>query len=52
MTSQQKNQLLKDQSERYVEFLTNLVNVAQIMKKEFYIIIPHDEENNESVSSK
>lgn len=52
MTSQQKNQLLKDQSERYVEFLTNLINVAQIMKKEFYIIIPHDEENNESVSSK
>jgi len=49
-TAGQKNPLLKDQSERYIEFLTNLVNVAQIMKKEFYIIIPHDEVDNQSVS--
>lgn len=52
LTASQKNPLLKDQSERYIEFLTNLVNVAQIMKKEFYIIIPHDEVNDESVSPK
>lgn len=50
MTAGQKNPLLKDQSERYIEFLTNLVNVAQIMKKEFYIIIPHDEVDNKSVA--
>lgn len=52
ITAGQKNPLLKDQSERYIEFLTNLVNVAQIMKKEFYVIIPHDEVDNQSVSPK
>jgi type IV secretory pathway VirB4 component len=51
-TAGQTNPLLRDQSERYIEFLTNLVNVAQIMKKEFYIIIPHDEVNDQSVSPK
>ncbi len=50
ITAGQKNLLLKDQSERYIEFLTNLVNVAQIMKKEFYVIIPHDEVDNQSVA--
>jgi type IV secretory pathway VirB4 component len=50
ITAGQKNPLLKDQSERYIEFLTNLVNVAQIMKKEFYVIIPHDEVDNQSVA--
>lgn len=50
ITAGQKNALLKDQSERYIEFLTNLVNVAQIMKKEFYIIVPHDEVDNQSVN--
>ncbi len=50
LTAGQKNPLLKDQSERYIEFLTNLVNVAQIMKKEFYVIIPHDELDNQSVA--
>jgi len=52
LTAGQANTLLKEQSERYIEFLTNLVNVAQIMKKEFYIIIPHDETDNQSVSPK
>ena len=52
LTAGQTNPLLKDQSERYVEFLTNLVNVAQIMKKEFYVIIPHDEVDNQSVTPK
>jgi len=52
LTAGQHNKLLKEQSERYIEFLTNLVNVAQIMKKEFYVIIPFDEVDNQSVSSK
>jgi len=52
LTAGQQNKLLKEQSERYIEFLTNLVNVAQIMKKEFYIIIPFDEVDNQSVSPK
>jgi type IV secretory pathway VirB4 component len=50
ITAGQKNPLLRDQAERYIEFLTNLVNVAQIMKKEFYVIIPHDEVENQSVA--
>lgn len=45
----QSNTLLQEQTYKYVDFLTNLVDLAQIMKKEFYIIIPHDMENNESV---
>jgi len=52
LTAGQQNKLLKEQSERYIEFLTNLVNVAQIMKKEFYVIIPYDEVDNQSVSPK
>ncbi len=52
LTAGQQNHLLKEQSERYIEFLTNLVNVAQIMKKEFYVIIPHDEVDNQSISPK
>lgn len=47
-----KNPLLKEQSERYIEFLVNLINVAQIMKKEFYVVIPHDEVDDKSVSPK
>ncbi len=52
LTAGQQNKLLREQSERYIEFLTNLVNVAQIMKKEFYVIIPFDEVDNQSVSPK
>jgi len=51
IASNQGNQLLKEQTVRYVEFLTNLVDMAQIMKKEFYIIVPHDETNDASVRS-
>jgi hypothetical protein len=45
----QPNPLLQEQTYKYVDFLTNLVDLAQIMKKEFYIIVPNDNENNESV---
>lgn len=45
----QTNSLLQEQTYKYVDFLTNLVDLAQIMKKEFYIIVPYDMENNESV---
>ena len=33
----------------YIEYLRKLVEVAQIMKKEFYIIVPFDENENKSV---
>jgi hypothetical protein len=45
----QQNSLLQEQTYRYIDFLTNLIDLAQIMKKEFFIIVPFDFENNESV---
>lgn len=45
----QQNSLLQEQTYRYIDFLTNLIDLAQIMKKEFYIVVPFDFENNESV---
>lgn len=45
----QKNQLLQEQTYEYVAYLNKLVEVAQIMKKEFYIIIPYDSEWERSV---
>lgn len=45
----QKNSLLQNQTYEYIEYLRKLIEVAQIMKKEFYIILPFDEEDNKSV---
>ena len=45
----QTNTLLQEQTYRYIDFLTNLIDLAQIMKKEFFIVVPYDFENNESV---
>jgi hypothetical protein len=45
----QSNSLLQEQTYKYIDFLMNLVDLAQIMKKEFYIVVPYDYENNESV---
>lgn len=45
----QKNPLLQNQTYEYIEYLKKLVEVAQIMKKEFYIVIPFDMEDNRSV---
>ena len=45
----QPNPLLQEQTYKYVDFLTNLVDLAQIMKKEFYIIVPFDQEADASV---
>ena len=39
----QQNALLQTQTLKYIEFLKNLVEYAQIMRKEFYIVIPFDE---------
>jgi len=38
----QTNQLLQNQTYEYIEYLRKLIEVAQIMKKEFYLIIPFD----------
>lgn len=45
----QKNPLLQNQTYEYIEYLRKLIEVAQIMKKEFYIILPFDENENKSV---
>lgn len=47
--NKQTNQLLKEQTFEYVSYLNKLVEVAQIMKKEFYLIIPYDLEEERSV---
>lgn len=45
----QQNPLLQEQTLKYIDFLKNLVDYAQIMRKEFYIIVPFDYEQNASV---
>lgn len=45
----QKNPLLQNQTYEYIEYLKKLIEVAQIMKKEFYIIVPYDQVENSSV---
>jgi len=39
----QDNPLLQNQTYEYIEYLKKLIEVAQIMKKEFFIVIPFDE---------
>lgn len=46
---QQKNELLQNQTYEYIEYLKKLIEVAQIMKKDFYIVIPFDNDENRSV---
>lgn len=36
------NELLRLQTEDYIDFVKQLINVANIMKKNFYIVIPYD----------
>jgi len=38
----QTNQLLKDQTLEYADFVKKLVEYTDIMQKEFYVIIPYD----------
>jgi hypothetical protein len=45
----QTNSLLQEQTYKYIDFLINLVDLAQIMKKDFYIIVPFDSDENKSV---
>lgn len=45
----QKNELLQNQTYEYIEYLKKLVEVAQIMRKDFYIVVPFDEVENNSV---
>jgi len=40
--TQQTNDLMRTQTQDYVGFIRNLIGVANIMSKTFYIIIPYD----------
>ncbi len=45
----QTNPLLQEQTYRYIDFLSNLVDMAQIMRKDFYIVVPYDTDLERSV---
>jgi hypothetical protein len=45
----QQNPLLQEQTYRYIDFLSNLVDMAQIMRKDFYIVVPYDTDMERSV---
>ncbi len=45
----QKNSLLQKQTYEYIDYLNKLIEFAQIMKKDFYIIVPYDYEENKTV---
>lgn len=45
----QTNTLLQNQTYEYIEYLKKLIEVAQIMRKDFYIVIPYDDNENKSV---
>ncbi len=47
----QKNELLQNQTYEYIEYLKKLVEVAQIMKKDFYVVVPFDQEEDQSVKA-
>ena len=38
----QTSELIKMQTEDYVDFISQLINLANIMKKTFYVVIPYD----------
>lgn len=44
MAKDQQNELLKNQTESYVRFVEKVVEVADIMTKRFYVVVPLDEE--------
>lgn len=45
----QTNPLLQNQTYEYIEYLKKLIEIAQIMKKDFYIIVAVDNEEDKSV---
>lgn len=42
LAEKQENTLLKEQTEAYGSFVSQIINFADIMQKEFYIVIPLD----------
>lgn len=36
------NELLRDQTYEYIEYITKLLDVADLMRKEFYVVVPYE----------
>ena len=47
---QQKNKLLQEQTYEYIEYISKLVEYADIMEKEFYVIIPYNPYRSEKLN--
>ena len=47
MAAGQDNELLRNQTESYATFVEKVVEVADIMKKKFYVIVPLDDVEND-----
>lgn len=45
----QKNQLLQKQTKEYIEYLKKLIEVADIMKKDFFLVVAADNEDDKSI---
>lgn len=41
LKEKQTNELIKMQATDYIDFVGNLINVANIMKKSFYVVVPY-----------
>jgi len=41
LKDKQTNELIKMQATDYIDFVGNLINVANIMKKSFYVVVPY-----------
>ncbi len=50
MAEKQTNQLLQEQTYEYAEYVKRLVEYADIMEKEFYVIVPYDPGKNDTPS--
>lgn len=50
ISKKQENELLKIQTDDYIEFVDKLINLANIMKKSFYVVIPHQPVTLKNVS--
>ena len=42
IAANQENKLLKDQTLDYIDYIKRLIEYADIMQKEFYVVIPYD----------
>ncbi len=43
IASTQPNELLKDQTLAYADFIEKLIDIADIMQKKFYVVVPYDQ---------